>query len=70
MLWQESLGSQAMVNAAIGLEILFKSFNSDVDGSKSGIGEQYKVAGKPTHDLQDLFEAIPESIRAELKLEA
>jgi hypothetical protein len=69
LLWQRNLGCQAMVNAAIGLEILFKSFNSEIDGPKGGIGEQYKFVGRPTHDLLQLFDAIPESSRVELGLE-
>jgi len=64
--WQENLGSQSMVNVAIGLEILFKSFNVTVDGPKGGIGEQYRYAGKRGHDLLELFEAIPEEIREQL----
>jgi hypothetical protein len=69
LLWENKLGSPAMVNVAVGLEILFKSFNATVDGSSGGIGEQYRIAGKPTHDLLALFDAIPQPIRQHLGLQ-
>ncbi len=65
LLWENSLSPPSMVNAAIGLEILFKSFNATVDGTGGGIGEQYQVA-RPGHNLLQLFDAIPEAIRDRL----
>ncbi len=55
-----------MVNVAIGLEILFKSFIAKVDGPEGGIGEQYRFVGKRGHDLLELFDAVPEAIREQL----
>src|SRR3954470_14759892 len=66
VLWESKLYTPSMVNAAIGLEILFKSFNVTVDGPSGGIGEQYQVVGKPGHNLLRLFDAIPESTRERL----
>lgn len=59
--WQHGLTHPAMVNAGIGLEILFKSFTARVHGPPGGIGEQYQT--ERGHDLQELFDAIPEEIR-------
>jgi len=55
-----------MVSAAVGLEILFKSFNATTVGATGHIGEQYQVAGNPGHNLLRLFDAIPEATRDQL----
>lgn len=57
-----------MVNAAIGLEILFKSFHAEVDGSPGGIGEHYKVDRGLGHNLLRLFDAIPTEILEDFDL--
>ena len=66
LLWEKNLGTPSMVNAAIGLEILFKSFNATVDGPSGGIGEQYQVVRNLGHNLLRLFDAIPEATRNRL----
>jgi hypothetical protein len=68
VLWESKLSTPSMVNTAIGLEILFKSFNATVDGPSGGIGEQYKLDGKPSHDLLTLFDAIPERVQIRLRI--
>lgn len=68
LLWENSLCNPSMVNAAIGLEILFKSFNATIDGPSGGIGEEYQVDRKLRHNLLELFDAIPETIRVDLRL--
>jgi hypothetical protein len=69
LLWESNLGTPSMVNAAIGLEILFKSFNATVDGPAGGIGEQYQVSRNLRHNLLQLFDAIPEATRERLGLQ-
>jgi hypothetical protein len=69
LLWAHELPLPASVNAGIGLEILLKSFSSEVDGSPGGTGEQYrfvKQSGQNGHNLLSLFDAIPEDLRAQL----
>jgi hypothetical protein len=57
------------VNAAIGLEILLKSFLARVDGPEGGIGEQYVFDKKGlgikshAHNLLQLFDLIPADVR-------
>lgn len=65
LLWENRLCSPSMVNAAIGLEILFKSFCATVDGPSTGIGEQYAIVGGD-HNLLRLFDAIPMASRERL----
>lgn len=68
VLWENNLIAPSMVNVALGLEVLFKSFNATVDGTPGGIGEQYQVASNLRHSLLHLFDAIPETTRAHLGL--
>jgi hypothetical protein len=61
VLWQNNLTTPSMMNVAVGLEILFKSFRAQLDGPPGGIGEQYQA--EKGHNLLQLFDAIPEDIR-------
>ncbi len=62
----------SIVVAAIGVEILFKSFLVEVDGEKGGLGENYRFDNTKYkirnggHNLFDLFNAIPDDIKFEL----
>jgi hypothetical protein len=61
VLWQNNLVTPSMMNVAVGLEILFKSFQAWIDGPRGGIGEKYQAA--KGHNLLQLFDAIPGEIR-------
>ena len=71
LLWTNKLPVPSLITAAIGVEILFKSFLAETDGERGGIGEKYRF--KQTthkiddgHNLLELFNAIPDDIKSEL----
>lgn len=74
LLWSNNLDVPSLITAAIGVEILFKSFLVEVDGASGGIGEYYcfkqsiHKIGDSGHNLLDLFNAIPDDIKSELNL--
>lgn len=55
----------SFINASLSIEILFKSFTSEICGDPGGIGETYSFNRKAVgikghgHDLLQLFDAIP-----------
>lgn len=57
---QPNLSRVAMVNAAIAIEIILKSFTSEVvDNIRKGTaGEQYEINGKGLHSLTELAKKI------------
>jgi len=73
LLWINRLEAPSLATAAIGVEILFKSFLVEVDGPSGGIGEMYRF-NKKTHNTKDghnlleLFDAIPDDIKTDLNL--
>ncbi|ODX70630.1 hypothetical protein [Vibrio parahaemolyticus] len=72
VLWREpNLGTVAIVNAAIGLEILLKSFIAEpVENSRKGTeSEQYEINGKRLHKLTDLAKQIDPDIYQSLRLQ-
>lgn len=71
LLWINKISVPSVITAAIGVEILFKSFLAEVDGASGGIGEQYRFERKTYkindgHNLLKLFDAIPDDIKSEL----
>lgn len=74
LLWKNRLSVPSLTTAAIGVEILFKSFLAEVDGLSGGIGEKYRFKkethkiGNSGHNLLDLFNAIPDDIKSDLNL--
>ncbi|GIU04821.1 MULTISPECIES: hypothetical protein [unclassified Shewanella] len=61
VLWKEpNLGLVAVVNAAIAIEIILKSFiaQPSENDRKGTISEQYEIKGKRLHTLTDLAKAI------------
>lgn len=73
VLFRQDLPGPGWVNAALGLEILLKSFLADVDGPPGGLGEQYSFDRKKVqgdgHSLLALFDAIPADVRRQLDFE-
>ena len=72
ILWREpNLGTVATVNAAIGLEILLKSFIADpVENLRKGTySEQYEINGKRLHKLTDLVKQIAPDTYESLRLQ-
>ncbi|KAA0135388.1 hypothetical protein FYZ48_18945 [Gimesia chilikensis] len=74
LLWDNNLYSPSMVNVGVGLEILFKSFNAEIDGPQSTtdepyMAEHYRYAGAHTHNLSELFDKIPKAIRNQLGIQ-
>ncbi|WP_347362582.1 hypothetical protein [Vibrio vulnificus] len=72
LLWREpNLGTVAVVNASIGLEILLKSFIAEpVDNSRKGTtSEQYEINGKRLHKLTDLAKQIAPDTYQSLRLQ-
>jgi hypothetical protein len=74
LLWMNNLSVPSSVSAAIGVEILLKSFLVEINGESGGLGEQYLFNNKKYqirnsgHNLLDLFNAIPDNIKTELNL--
>lgn len=73
LLWRNNLSVPSLVTAALGVEILFKSFLAEVDGPSGGLGEMYRFDKKTYgindgHNLLELFDAIPDDIKSDLKL--
>lgn len=69
ILWlQPNLSSVSNTNAAIGIEILLKSFfASPVDNARKGtFGEQYEINGRRIHSLSDLAEKIDKDLASKL----
>lgn len=65
VLWgQPNLGGVAVVNAAIAIEIILKSFIATVSDNsrKGGVAEQYEILGKRLHTLTELAERIDTGI--------
>ena len=74
LLFDNKRPGPGFVDAAIGLEILLKSFLAKVDGPEGGIGEQY-VFDKQAHgsnghghNLLQLFDSIPTDVKEQLGL--
>lgn len=70
LLWhQPNMGKVAIVNSAIGIEIMLKSFiASPVENDrKNTVGEQYELKQR-IHGLLDLYRAIDPSIARKLRL--
>jgi len=73
LLWANRLPVPSLATAAIGVEILIKSFLVEVDGLSGGIGEMYRFDKnayniKDGHNLLELFDAIPHNIKTDLNL--
>ncbi|MEH6628395.1 MAG: hypothetical protein V7739_18295 [Motiliproteus sp.] len=69
LLWgQPNLGGVAMINAAIAIEIILKSFIAEpTDNKRKGtVGEQYELKGKRLHLLTDLAKQVDPVIYREL----
>ncbi|GAB5500197.1 MAG: hypothetical protein PsegKO_25080 [Pseudohongiellaceae bacterium] len=69
ILWrQKNLEKVAMVNAAIAIEIILKSFTATpVDNKRKGtIAEQYEINGKQSHSLVELAKCIDKDVYREL----
>ncbi|MFM5878862.1 hypothetical protein ACET7V_05295 [Aeromonas sanarellii] len=69
VLWlQENLKRVAMVNAAIAIEIMLKSFIAQpVENERGGtVGEQYEITGKRLHSLVELAGEIDSEIYCKL----
>ncbi|MBO7927363.1 hypothetical protein J5X91_14000 [Pseudoalteromonas sp. K222D] len=65
LLWTKpNLCGVAVVNAAIAIEIILKSFTAQPsDNKRKGtVGEQYEIKGKRLHKLTDLAKAIDPDI--------
>lgn len=72
LLWREpNLGTVAVVNAAIGLEILLKSFIAEPveNPRKATESEQYEINGKRLHKLTDLSKRIDQDVYQYLRLQ-
>ena len=72
LLWnQPNLCSVSVVNAAIGLEIILKSFVAQPSQNErmGTISEQYEINGKRFHKLTDLAKKIDESVYKKLRLD-
>jgi hypothetical protein len=73
LLWANHKPAPAFVVAAIGLEILLKSFLAEVDGPPGGIGEQYLFDKRAHgikghgHNLLELFNAAPPDVISRLQ---
>jgi hypothetical protein len=71
ILWhQPNMGKVAIVNSAIGIEIMLKSFiASPVENHrKNTVGEQYKLK-KRSHRLLNLYKDVDPSIARKLRLD-
>ena len=72
LLFTNNLHVSSTVTAAIGVEILLKSFLVEIDGEKGGLGEKYFFDNKKYkiknsgHNLLELFNAISDNIKSEL----
>ncbi|KXO10078.1 hypothetical protein AKG98_862 [Moritella sp. JT01] len=69
LMWPHSV-SISIVNAALSLEILFKSFHAQITGNENELNEKYRFNSKvvkrgSAHDLLDLFNALPEDIKSQ-----
>jgi hypothetical protein len=70
LMWSHSI-SISIVNAALSLEILFKSFHAQVTGNENELNEKYSFnskvlnKGENPHDLLHLFNALPENIKSQ-----
>ncbi|WP_024610953.1 hypothetical protein [Pseudoalteromonas sp. TB64] len=68
LMWTHSI-SISIANAALALEILFKSFNCKVVSNNGLLNEKYQFNSKvlnkkeSAHDLVHLFNALPSSIK-------
>ncbi|WP_146137301.1 hypothetical protein [Zobellella taiwanensis] len=72
IIWnQPNLNRVAIVNAAIGIEIILKSFlATPVDNNRKGtISEQYEIKGRKIHGLLELLSAIDPSLSQKLKFD-
>ena len=70
ILWQHpNMSKVATVNAAIGIEIMLKSFiATPVENDRKGtVSQQYKINGR-THGLFDLYELIDSNLARKLLL--
>lgn len=65
----KNLGQVAVINAALSIEILFKSFNVSVSANAGKINEKYKFQYKKLenprygHDLFQLYELLPDEVK-------
>jgi hypothetical protein len=65
-----NLGQVAVINAALSLEILFKSYNASVSANEGKLNEKYdfqreKLTNKRNgHDLIQLYGLLPNEIKA------
>lgn len=68
LLGQPNLGGVAMINAAIAIEIILKSFTAKPTENKrkDTVAEQYEISGKKLHLLTDLAKQIDPVIYREL----
>lgn len=65
-----NLGQVAVINAALAIEIVFKSFNSSVSGNEGKLNEKYDFQRKKlpnrwdAHNLIELYELLPNEIKS------
>ena len=69
LMWPHSV-SIFIVNAALSLEVLFKSFNAQVVGNAGELNEKYRFnnkilnKGENSHDLLYLFNSLPQDVKS------
>lgn len=68
LMWRHNIGI-SIAQAALSLEVFFKSFHAEISANEGLLNERYKLnengalKDKNKHDLLDLYESLPEEIR-------
>jgi hypothetical protein len=66
-----NLGQVAVINAALAIEILFKSFNSSIAANEGKLNEKYNFQhgklpkkNRNAHNLMQLYELLPNEVKS------